>query len=115
MVTTIGKSFFLISLTIGQAQAGWFGPSLTSEEEYMAEQAKLVALTHAPQGVKVMWNSRTSGARGYSIILYDYPNTESGNCRKWYEYKVDKNGDFDERQATLCFSKDRGWAGFGGY
>jgi surface antigen len=108
---TIGKSLLLISIAT-TAQAGWFGASFSDQETNLAEQAKLVSLTYAPMGVKVMWESKESYAKGYSIIIYDYPLTDSGNCRKWYEYKIDKDNYVVENQAVYCFNRDKGWYGF---
>jgi surface antigen len=111
-VTTIGKLLCLISITTSSAYAGWFGASFSDYENSLAEQSKLVALTYAPQGIKVIWTNKATGASGYSIILYDYPLTMSGNCRLWYEYKQDKDGESKESKSIQCFQNGRGWYGF---
>jgi surface antigen len=109
----MGLAFILTSLSITDtASAGFFGTSFTRDEKIAADQAKLVALTYTDIGVKVAWKNSTTGAEGYSIITYDFPLTEQGNCRRWYEWKRDKDGDQEQNEATMCFTRGRGWIGF---
>jgi hypothetical protein len=107
----IGKLFFLISLTT-PAYAGWFGASFNNIEDILAEHAKNVALTYMPTGVKVEWKNPATGAFGYSMILFDYPLTMSGDCKLLYEWKSDKDAYQVEEQATYCFQRNRGWVPF---
>lgn len=75
-------------------------------------EAMNATLTHAPNGVKVEWYDNVNGKRGYWVVAWTRPQTQSGTCRDIV--RVLYNGAVPESTIhIMCYDSGRqAWVAF---
>lgn len=78
------------------------------------QEAMTAALTSAPDGVKVEWYDNVKNTKGYVVVVWTRPPTQSGMCRD-IERVRKYAGAFEKDPFTMCYNQNRGWETFRGY
>lgn len=71
------------------------------------------ALTHAPNGVKVEWYDIKRNERGYIVVVWTRPPTQSGTCRDIIRVRYSGNVPETDNY-IMCYDNGRGWMPFKG-
>lgn len=77
-------------------------------------EAMDAALTHAPNGVKIEWYDVSRNDRGYIVVVWTRPPTQSGLCRDIIRVRYSGNVPETDNYIMCNQGAGRGWQAFKG-
>lgn len=96
-----------------QWKTQWGVHNQISCDNWTERQAMNDTLTYAPNGVKVEWRDNQRRERGYFVVIWTRPPTQSGMCRDIVRVRYSGNVPESDNY-IMCYNNGRGWQAFKG-